>query len=331
MVKKHLILLFLCGSALPLSARGAKLPAWVANPFQGYAETEYVAATGEGKSAEEADKKAVAAVAAVIIQNVNTEETVSQSSRSDGKDLTSYLSDIRIQSKLKDVTGLSIKDRWTAKNQPFYSRAILDKGAADRYYSLLLNKNTAAIDALLQESGGPPSPLESCKTLLKAYSRAAENDYYLNVLSTLRPNAHPTLAYGSSAEIEARIRSALSAIKVAVNVSGDDNGRIAAAAASVINGFGAGVIASDAEAAYRCTVQVSYEDIEKHPESAIYFTRFALTCTLSDCASGKDILTLSTGERMGKLSRKEAQQGARAAAEHSIKDDFSLKLNALLR
>lgn len=331
MIRMQLFFLFVCGISLPLYARGAKLPAWVENPFMGYAENEYIAATGAGMSADEADKKAVAAVAAAVIQNVNMEETVTQSSLSDGTDLTSYLSDIRIQSKLKDVTGLSIKDRWTAKNKPFYSRAVLDKNAAGRQYALRLQKNAAEIDALLEASGRHPATFESCKTLIQAYALAAESDYYLNLLSVLRPNARPTPSYGSAAAIETRIRSALSDIKVLVTVSGDSGGRLAAAVASVINGLGAGVTASENDAAYRCTTQVSYEDIEKHPQTEIYFTRFALTCAMTECTSGKDILTLATGARCGKLSRKEAQQNARAAAEQAVKDELSTKLNALLK
>ena len=117
-------------SLIPLFAKGGRQPAWISNPYAGYDETKYIAATAGARTADAADKKALLAAAANIVQDISAEESVTNSDSSAGANLTSYLSDIRTKSMLKDISGMAIKDRWTAKDKIVYARAVLDKTAA---------------------------------------------------------------------------------------------------------------------------------------------------------------------------------------------------------
>lgn len=326
-------------SLIPLFAKGGRQPAWISNPYAGYDETKYIAATAGARTADAADKKALLAAAANIVQDISAEESVTNSDSSTGANLTSYLSDIRTKSMLKDISGMAIRDRWTAKDKTVYARAVLDKTAAARHYSLLLNENSIEIDTLLDETdsqkekergtGKNAASFDSCRLLVKAYALAQENAYYLRLLSVLQPAARHVLPYGSPAAVEAKLRDALSAITVKVHVTGDTDGRLAAAARTVITGFGIGTAGEAENAAYTLLVNAVYEDLDKRAESDIYFTRSIVTCTLTENASGKEILVISENMRQGKLSRKEAQQSAVRSAERIIMEDFALRFGGL--
>lgn len=328
-------------SLIPLFAKGGRQPAWISNPYAGYDESKFIAAAAGARTADAADKKALLAAAANIVQDISAEESVTNSDSSAGANLTSYLSDIRTKSMLKDISGMAIKDRWTAKDKTVYARAVLDKTAAARHYSLLLNENSIEIDTLLDETESQKEKAKGaekkavtfdyCRLLVKAYALAQENAYYLRLLSVLQPAAHHVLAYGSPAAVEAKLRDALSTITVKVHVTGDTDGRLAAAARTVITGFGIGTAAQSGmeNAAYTLLVNAVYEDLDKRAESDIYFTRSIVTCTLTENASGKEILAISENMRQGKLSRKEAQQSAVLSAERSIAEAFAQKFGGL--
>ena len=331
-MKKTILLLcalFICSQFI--FAKKSKQPVWVSNPYDGYEESKYIAASAGGKTADDADKKAVISVAANVIQDINAEESVVQNDSGDGKNLTSYLANIRTNSKLKDLSGMSVKNRWTAKDGTVYSRAVLDKNAAARYYSLLLNKNSIEIETLIEDGEKTSAAFDSCKLLVKAYSLAEQNDYYAGLLSVLQPSAHRIFSYGSPSAIESKLRAALSKITVAVKVSGDTDGRLAAAASSVITGFGIGTenFTQATDAAYTLGINALYEDLEKSDSSDIYFTRSIVNCSLIENTSGKEILSVSSNSRQGKLSRKEAVQSALRSAERSITEDFANKFGEL--
>lgn len=331
-MKKTILLLcalFICSQFI--FAKKSKQPVWISNPYDGYEESKYIAASAGGKTTDDADKKAVISVAANVIQDINAEESVVQNDSGDGKNLTSYLANIRTNSKLKDLSGMSVKNRWTAKDGTVYSRAVLDKNAAARYYSLLLNKNSIEIETLIEDGEKTSAPFDTCKLLVKAYSLAEQNDYYAGLLSVLQPSAHRIFSYGSPSAIESKLRAVLSKITVAVKVSGDTDGRLAAAASSVITGFGIGTenFTQAADAAYTLGINALYEDLEKSDSSDIYFTRSIVNCSLIENTSDKEILSVSSNSRQGKLSRKEAVQSAVRSAERSITEDFANKFGEL--
>lgn len=331
-MKKNIVLLCAVLVLNPfLFAKKSKQPAWILNPYAGYEESKYIAASAGGKTTEDADKKAITSAAAIVIQDINAEESVTQNDSGDGTNLTSYLANIRTNSKLKDLSGMSIKDRWTAKDGTVYSRAVLDKTTAARHYSVLLNKNSMEIETLIEESEKKLMSFDSCKLLIKAYSLAEENNYYAGLLSVLQPSAHHIFSYGSPSAIESKLRAVLSKITVAVNVSGDTDNRLAAAASSVITGFGIGTekSAKASNAVYTLNVNAIYEDLEKSAASDIYFTRSIVNCALIENSDGKEILSVSSNSRQGKLSRKEAVQSAVRSAERSITEDFANKFGEL--
>lgn len=319
---------------LVFTAAGAfakKAPAWIDNPYSGYDEKSYICAVGTGLKSDDADKKALSDVAAVLQQNISSVEVVQQAASSEGFNLSSYLADITTQSDIKNISGLSIKERYKDKKNRCYSLAVLDKGVASKSYSLLLNKNSLEIESLLDLAEQKSGSLDECRNLIQAYKITRENDYYASLLAVLKPAAHHSFSYGSSGEISARIKKAFGKITVSVLVNGDSDGRINAAAGEAINGFGFRTQdgAAARNAVYSFTADVSFEDIEKSESSDIYFTRCIVSWSLKEVSSGNTVLTSSGNSRQGKLSRAEARQSAVRAAETFVKENFSSQITQL--
>lgn len=334
-MKRNIIsvcLALLC--CVAIFAKGAKEPAWISDVYAGYDENKYIIATSWGSSFEDSDKKALAGVGNIIRQDIDAKEQVVQSSASDGQFLTSYLSDVKTSTKIKSISGLSVKDRYKSKKGDFCSRAVLDKSAAAKYYSIELNKNSLEIDSLMDQANAKKSTFDACKSLMKAYEIALQNDEYLALLSVIKPSNHHILSYDSSAAIASKIKKEMSSINVVINIAGDIDGRLAAAVAESMNSLGITTSVanvSDAKSVYVLTADYFCEDIEKVDGTDIYFCRSILNCNLTESSSGKDILSFSRNSRQGKLSRKEAQSASLRAAENVLKSEFAQKFCELLK
>ncbi|MEE1166700.1 MAG: hypothetical protein UHP28_06035 [Treponema sp.] len=314
-------------------AKGAKEPSWISNAYAGYDEDKYIIATSSGASYDDADKKALAGVGNIIRQDINSEEVVHQSSDSQGQNLSTYLSNIRTSTDIKSISGLSIKDRYKNKKGECFSRAILDKNAAAKFYSLELSKNSMEVESLIEESKKKKASFEASKNLLKAYKIALVNDEYVALLSFLKPSSHHVLSYESSAAIGMLVQNSLSDICVVINVAGDSDGRLSGAAAEAMGMFGisSSVAAlSSSESPYVFTADFFCEDIDKDEGTNIFFCRAIISCSLTETATGKDVISFSRNSRQGKLSRKEARNAAVRAAENALKEDFAAKFKALL-
>ena len=184
------------------------------------------------------------------------------------------------------------------------------------------------------ESKKYESTFTACKFLLNAYKIATNNDYYLDLLSVIKPESRKVLSYGSTSKIVAELENSFKNITIAINVSGDNQARIYNAISSVINGYGITSIPVEKitnDIKYLITADYSYQDIEKPADSDIYFTRYNLSCALTEVSTSKDLLTYSKNARIGKLSRKEAQQSALRAAEKVISEELSYKIGELIK
>lgn len=333
-MKKIIFCVLILINTVSVFSSGKKDPYWISNPYDGYNADKFIVACGSGTTNDDATKKAISEVSSVLKQDINAQEYVNQSFSSDGKNLSTYLANITTNTNVSDISGLSIKDKYKSKDGTYYVRAVLDKTTAGKYYSLLITKNTMEIDTLISESEKYLSTFTACKFLLNAYKIAKENDYYLDLLSVIKPESRKMLSYGNTSNVVAKLENAFKSITIAINVSGDDSQRIYNAIASVVNSYGITSLPVEKitdNTKYLITADISFEDIEKPLDSDIFFTRYILACSLTEVDTEKDLLTYTKNARQGKLSRREAQQSAIRAAEKVISEELSKKFGDLLK
>ena len=333
-MKKIIFCVLILINTVSAFSSGKKDPYWISNPYDGYSADKFIVACASGTTNDDATKKAISEVSSVLKQDINAQEYVNQSFSSDGKNLSTYLANITTNTNVSDISGLSIKDKYKSKDGTYYVRAVLDKTTAGKYYSLLITKNTMEIDTLISESEKYLSTFTACKFLLNAYKIAKENDYYLDLLSVIKPESRKMLSYGNTSNVVAKLENAFKSITIAINVSGDDSQRIYNAIASVVNSYGITSLPVEKitdNTKYLITADISFEDIEKPLDSDIFFTRYILACSLTEVDTEKDLLTYTKNARQGKLSRREAQQSAIRAAEKVISEELSKKFGDLLK
>lgn len=333
-MKKIIFCVLILINTVSAFSSGKKDPYWISNPYEGYSEDKFIVACASGTTNDDATKKAISEVSSVLKQDINAQEYVNQSFSSDGKNLSTYLANITTNTNVSDISGLSIKDKYKSKDGTYYVRAVLDKTTAGKYYSLLITKNAMEIDTLISESEKYLSTFTACKFLLNAYKIAKENDYYLDLLSVIKPESRKMLSYGNTSNVVAKLENAFKSITIAINVSGDDSQRIYNAIASVVNSYGITSLPVEKitdNTKYLITADISFEDIEKPLDSDIFFTRYILACSLTEVDTEKDLLTYTKNARQGKLSRREAQQSAIRAAEKVISEELSKKFGDLLK
>lgn len=333
-MKKIIFCVLILINTVSAFSSGKKDPYWISNPYDGYNADKFIVACASGTTNDDATKKAISEVSSVLKQDINAQEYVNQSFSSDGKNLSTYLANITTNTNVSDISGLSIKDKYKSKDGTYYVRAVLDKTTAGKYYSLLITKNAMEIDTLISESEKYLSTFTACKFLLNAYKIAKENDYYLDLLSVIKPESRKMLSYGNTSNVVAKLENAFKSITIAINVSGDDSQRIYNAIASVVNSYGITSLPVEKitdNTKYLITADISFEDIEKPLDSDIFFTRYILACSLTEVDTEKDLLTYTKNARQGKLSRREAQQSAIRAAEKVISEELSKKFGDLLK
>lgn len=333
-MKKIIFCILVLINTVAAFSNGKKDPYWISNPYDGYSTDKYIVACGSGTTNDDATKKAFSEVGSVLKQDINAQEYVNQSFSSDGKNLSTYLASITTNTNISDISGLSIKDKYKAKDGTYYVRAVLDKTTAGKYYSLLITKNAMEIDTLISESEKYFSTFTACKFLLSAYKIATENDYYLDLLSVIKPESKKVLSYGNTSKVVAKLEDAFKNITIAINVSGDNSDRIYNAIASVVNSYeitSLPVEKMSDNTKYLITADISFQDVETPEDSDIFFTRYNLACSLTEVSTGKNLLTYTKNKRQGKLSRIEAQQSALRAAEKVISEELSKEFGNLLK
>jgi len=310
------------------SGAGRKDVAWIANPYDGYSEKEYVAATGSGTTTGDADKNATAELCRILSQSIETHESLKQTDSSKkGSQLSTYLSTVTTHTSLTSISGLTIKDRFTNGKGTSYSRAVLNRAEAGRHYSLLFNQKDEEVETLVTHARQAGVSFTSCALLTKAYKIAQENDGYMQLLSVLNRSYYKQPSYGSSAEVGQLAQNAFNAVTVNIEVTGDVDGRVAAVFSSAINDTGIGTATGNKDAPYQMTCTVSFEDAGQN--GSAYYVRYVVTSSLKETATGTEVLNFSSNGRQGKLSKEEAQQGAVRIIETKVKNEFTSKFTSL--
>ena len=126
-------LLFAIGAASLMAA----LPGWVMDPYDFLDPDEYIAASGIGRSAAEAEGDAISSLAAVFGVSVDSLTEIDVSDTGISAD-DSYAFSADIEVSVDDLVGVSVVDSWN-DGRIYYALASLDReDSADHYLSQLL-------------------------------------------------------------------------------------------------------------------------------------------------------------------------------------------------
>ncbi len=323
-------------SAAPTQKNTKTEPLWVNKPDTDYPAEQYFTAAGSGTTRSDAENNAVAAVGKILRQNISAVEQSQISVSTENTGLSTYLSNVQTSTSLKDISGITIKENWTAQDGTEYALAVLDRKVTGNYYSQKIDENSSKISELLKLVQSEQGTFKGCADIMQAYQLSKENDSYLELLSVIKPAFRELimLPYTSSASVGAAAGKQFNTVTVVINVSGDDSGRISNALSSVLGGMGFKTMGgssggADDKVPYTLLCTVSFEPVTM-TDSKYSFVRYIATTELIESATGKNILSWSKNGRAGKLSPDEARQAAVRALEADIQSEYSTAFNSIL-
>lgn len=310
-------------------------PEWIENPSASYADDSYLTSVGTSASRSNAENDAVAGIGKILNQSIEAEENMQQSFSTTSDEASSYLSNIKTSTSLTDLVGVSIKANWTAEDGTEYALAVLNRTESGQYYRNKIDENNKTVVELLSLAEKNEGAFTSCANAVKAYELAKDNDYYLSLLTIIKPVYSKVISfdYGSSNTVVQKVSDLLSKINILISVDNDTDGRIAAAISSALSSYGIhsfGGTTGTENIQYALMATVTYEPIEM-TDSKYSFVRYNIITEMIEKATGKNILSWKKNARVGKLTANEAQQASVRALETAIQTEYPQELSKILK
>ena len=310
----------------------SKAPAWVTDAAAVYPDSLYLSAVGYSEQRSGAEMEAAAALTKSISQKVASETSAAQSMEKGSPTVKKSVSSVvRTVSQVDKITGLTVKETWTAPDGTEYALAVINREEVGSYYAQKIRNCENGINKLIVFASEHPAGFEAVSALSQAVENAAENERDMAVLSVVHPAKYKlvSLAYENKQAVEVLLRREIEKIRIAVDVKSDVKAdvknvageRLTAAFMNVLNEAGFASSVKNA-APYVLAASFSATPFETANASDTRFVRYMLNVQLSDTRTGKTVLSWSTGGKEAHLSESEAVQRAVRTAETEIKNSF---------
>ena len=339
---------FLCASLFVMAGGflfGAKknsskepvVPEWVSSPANVYSRDSYLFYVGDGSDRTKAELSAVNGLSAIFGQTVKSDFTSSRKmiqAKEDGKvastSVTGFSQDVMRSVDSSDLIGVEIKDFYF-DGTTWYAIALLDKAKTADIYSGMIVKNAKAIKSLLEDATAGKNTLESYSEYDFAADISLENEKHYKKLSVINPDAAVSLKVDvpSVSEINARKIEVAKNIPIAVLVSGDANGRIAAAFTEAIASVGFRT-SLKANVRYVLTCTLNFEK-SATSDGKTQRCRYSLDSFILDSETDHQLVPFTASGRESQLSYPEAEKRAVKVLENKIKNDFSTAFSDYLK
>jgi len=319
---------------------GGKTPAWVPDAKNVYPDSDWLCVVAAEQNAKLAEKAAITGLAQVFrvdlvsvtsanrqfadaVNNVKGKKQIVTSESSDiAQELTSV-------SAVSGLIGLQVES-WENPKGRSYANARMNRKECSARYASMIRENEKVIGNLIDEAAKNPGSFDAYQTLNLAYDFAVVTDYSASLLSVLDPSTiSRKLSYGNAEAVKALAQNAGRSISIAVNVNGDNGGRIEKAFTECLNsrGFKTG---SGTDSTYALTASFKLEDVDLPNANNFKYVRYVLNYSLKN-KNGSEVLSASENKREGHLNSSEAGQRAIRTAEESIASDgFAANLDAYL-
>lgn len=319
------------------SSKAAPIPAWVSNPAGVYSRDAYLFYVGDGSDRTKAELSAVNGLSAIFGQSIKSDFTSSQKmvqAKADGKvasnSVTGFSQDVMRSVDSGDLVGVEIKDFYF-DGTTWYAIAVLDKAKASDIYSEMIVKNAKAIKSLLENAAADKNSLESYSAYDFAADISFENEKHYKKLSVINPDAAASLKVDipSLNEINARKVEVAKNIPISVLVSGDTNGKIAAAFTEAIASLGFRT-SLRANVRYVLTCTLNFEK-SATSDGKTQRCRYSLDSFILDSKTNHQFAPFTASGRESHLSYPEAENRAVKSLEKKIKSDFTKSFSDYLK
>jgi hypothetical protein len=316
-------------TALQGSALTEKQPEWINNPYTKHSQAQYVAASGDGKTAEESQYKARVNLLGIfgmkIADDLVVDEKYIETNKNGNDSWSDSLSSTRRISASAEgiLAGCEIKENWkNAKGTEYYALAVMDKTKTIDIYKDIISRQSQSISETLNIQN---------KNTFDGYSRyryaaalAKDIDSCVNVIRFVGGSGSVPAGLKSENDYLIEANNIIKSIPVRVAVvegkEFDKANRIQNAFAGVIGklGFRTG----DASSPYALQITLALSEV-KFANQDNKFARYEIAADMIDAKTRQGILpAYSINGREGHQNYPEAQDRAIRAAETKINNEY---------
>jgi len=310
--------------------RGGTQPRWIDDLYSAYNRDHFIAAVGSGPNRNQAEARALGALAAIFGQSIRSEftmatnytEAVSRGVVSVSEN-TSVRDRIATAAAMDNLVGAEIGNVWDNGRGTIYAVAFMDKARTVAIYTDMIIINNHNIDILTAMSATERNSLDGFARFRLASQIAGINFNYAAVINQ---------AGGSTASLNLRTAESFSIestnilrnITVTVNVVNDRASRVQDAFARVLSAEGLRTRGNNPR--YTLEVRLSVNEVP-FPGSPHVFCRIEGSANLVDNTTGASLFPFSFNDRAGHTNYTNAE----AAAFTNIERIIAERYPALLR
>ena len=307
------------------STKGGTQPTWVTNPYTTYSKDRYIAAVGFAANRAEAEKKAFAALVAVFGQSIKADlevATIYSEAVANGRISVSENTHVRdtiaTAASLNALIGAEIGNVWEDGRGTINALAFIERPKAITIYTDLIILNQRSIENLTAINATEKNTLAGYARYKLAALIAGINVEYTGVVSVLGGSTTSfKLIDANSLNIEAQ--NIIRNIAVGFNVNGDNNNRVRAAFAKVLNSEGLRTQGSNTP--YILDININMSEA-KFPNSEYISCRYSVNANLIEKSSGNVLFPFSITSKDAHATYEEAQARAYLQIERIVAEKY---------
>ncbi|MCL2441216.1 MAG: hypothetical protein FWD14_05710 [Treponema sp.] len=305
--------------------RGGSQPRWTNDPYAVYPREHFIAVTGIGTNRSDAERRALAALAAFFGQSIQADfstTTIYAEAVNRGTVNVSQNTNVRAQiitaASMDNLIGAEIGNIWDDGRGTVYAVAFLDKAKTVSIYTDMIILNNQNITLLTAISNAEKNTFNGLARFRLASGIAGINTNYVSVVS---------MAGGSTASFNLRnadfynleALNIIRNISVGFNVRGDQNNRVRDAFAGVLNSEG--LRTQGVNSPYILEININMNEV-RPANSDFVFCNFTVNANLIERATGSVLLPFSYSDREGHMNYEEAQTRAIFFIERTIAERY---------
>lgn len=216
-------------------------PEWVENPKAVYAESEYLAAVGEGDTRRAAENAAAANLSRIFEAHIESDERLLDTTHETGSSLirsTDFTADVNILSS-QTLYNIQHAEAWKDDKGRYHAIAYLDRRETAAIYRDKIDGLAGRVRFALDHAEQAGNLLDRYAQLRAAKRSAEENELLLRQLKVI----HPPMASASAPsysinEIQKALADTARQIRVQIHIDGDSDGRMNACLEELITRYG---------------------------------------------------------------------------------------------
>ena len=313
--------------------KGGPKPRWVSDAYSVYTRSRYIAAVGFAANRAEAEKKALATLAAIFGLSVQSDFSVATIySEAIQKGIVTVsentvIRDIVVTATLMDtLIGAEIGNVWENEHGIVYAVAYMDREKTILIYTEMIRINNRNIENLITMSAAQKNTFDGYARYRLAALISGINTKYAKVI-VQAGGSTASLITTSADSLNLEASNILKNISVSLNITGDRNNHIRSTFANILNSEGLRTHENDSPYTLDATLSLTEVTL---PNNRNKFCHYTISANFTEKSTGLVLLHFNLTDRVSHLTYNGAAARAITVVEKKIKEQYPVAFRQCL-